>query len=95
MAVIPLTLTISLCLVFTFVFFFWREYTRHRFSSAESEALLPLADETRRPAGGTQPLVLELRGLEPRRVRRAQCQGRHRHAGDERCGDCPNHGQQG
>lgn len=48
MSVVPLTLTISLCLVFTFVVFFWREYSRHRFSSAESEALLPLADETPR-----------------------------------------------
>jgi len=45
MSVVPLTLTISLCLVFTFVLFFLREYSRHRFSSAESEALLPLADE--------------------------------------------------
>jgi len=48
MSVVPLTLTISLCLVFTFVLFFLREYSRHRFSSAESEALLPLADETPR-----------------------------------------------
>ena len=48
MSVIPLTLTISLCLVFTFVLFFLREYGRHRFSSAESEALLPLAEETPR-----------------------------------------------
>jgi len=47
MAVIPLTLVISLCLVFTFVVFFLREQsmTRRRFSSAESEALLPLAEE--------------------------------------------------
>jgi hypothetical protein len=50
MAVIPLTLIISLCLVFTFVVFFLREqsFSRRRFSSAESEALLPLADETPR-----------------------------------------------
>lgn len=45
MSVIPLTLTISLCLVFTFVIFFLREHNRQRFSSAESDALLPLADE--------------------------------------------------
>jgi hypothetical protein len=55
MAVIPLTLVISLCLVFTFVIFFLREqsFSRRRFSSAESEALLPLADETPRivPSG--------------------------------------------
>jgi len=50
MSVIPLTLTISLCLVFTFVIFFLREHSRQRFSSAESEALLPLADETPRLA---------------------------------------------
>jgi len=46
MSVVPLTLTISLCLVFTFVVFFLREQSRRRFGSAESEALLPLADET-------------------------------------------------
>lgn len=50
MSVVPLTLTISLCLVFTFVLFFLREHSRHRFSDAESEALLPLADETPRVA---------------------------------------------
>jgi len=48
MSVVPLTLTISLCLVFTFVLFFLREHSRRRFGSAESEALLPLAEETRR-----------------------------------------------
>lgn len=54
MAVIPLTLIISLCLVFTFVIFFLREQSmsRRRFSSAESEALLPLADETPRVVVG-------------------------------------------
>jgi hypothetical protein len=46
MSVVPLTLTISLCLVFTFIVFFLREHSRRRFGSAESEALLPLADET-------------------------------------------------
>jgi hypothetical protein len=48
MSVVPLTLTISLCLVFTFVLFFLREHSRRRFGSAESEALLPLSEETRR-----------------------------------------------
>lgn len=52
MSVIPLTLTISLCLVFTFVIFFLREQARRPFSSAEREALLPLADETPRSAAG-------------------------------------------
>jgi len=51
MDVIPLTLTISLCLVFTFIVFFLREQSRHPFSSAERESLLPLADETPRPDG--------------------------------------------
>ena len=45
MAVVPLTLTISLCLVFTFVVFFLREHARGRFSSAERDSLLPLAEE--------------------------------------------------
>jgi hypothetical protein len=44
MSVIPLTLTISLCLVFTFIVFFVRENGR-RFSSAERDSLLPLAEE--------------------------------------------------
>ena len=48
MSVIPLTLVISLCLVFTFVVFFVLEQTRNRFHSAESQAILPLADETPR-----------------------------------------------
>jgi hypothetical protein len=48
MAVVPLTLTISLCLVFTFVVFFLREHARGRFSSAERDSLLPLAEETPR-----------------------------------------------
>lgn len=53
MSVVPLTLTISLCLVFTFVVFFIREHSRRRFGSAESDALMPLADET--PLIGGQP----------------------------------------
>ena len=51
MAVIPLTLAISLCLVFTFVVFFLREQSRHPFSSAERESLLPLTEETPRIEG--------------------------------------------
>lgn len=50
MPVVPLTLTISLCLVFTFVVFFLREHARGRVSSAERDSLLPLSDETSRPA---------------------------------------------
>lgn len=75
MSVIPLTLTISLCLVFTFVIFFLREHSRHRFSSAESEALLPLAEET------PHPVVANRRGAD-----RATCgcqSGKH-----QPCADC-------
>lgn len=54
MSVVPLTLTISLCLVFTFVVFFVREHSRRRFGSAESDALLPLADETPRVQGAKE-----------------------------------------
>ncbi len=57
MSVVPLTLTISLCLVFTFVLFFLREHSRHRFSGAESESLLPLADETPRVVTASVDLV--------------------------------------
>jgi hypothetical protein len=56
MSVVPLTLTVSLCLVFTFVLFFLREHSRSRFSSPESEALLPLADEMPRLAHGASSL---------------------------------------
>ncbi|MFA6289416.1 MAG: hypothetical protein WC661_18705 [Opitutaceae bacterium] len=55
MSVIPLTLTISLCLVFTFVLFFIREQGRRHLHSAESESLLPLADETPRVVPATTP----------------------------------------
>jgi hypothetical protein len=64
MSVVPLTLTISLCLVFTFVLFFLREYSRRPFSGAESESLLPLAEETPRVVAGvaTRPAAAEDRG---------------------------------
>lgn len=93
MAVIPLTLTISLCLVFTFVLFFLREYTRHRFSSNESEALLPLAEEGRQTGRAPgEPIVLELQGREPRRRAGGCRNGHHSHDGSQRCGDCRDHG---
>jgi hypothetical protein len=57
MSVIPLTLTISLCLVFTFVLFFIREHGRRHLHSAESESLLPLADETPRIVFAQAPAV--------------------------------------
>ena len=55
MAVIPLTLTISLCLAFSFVVFFLREHACGRFSSAERDSLLPLAEETPRLAHAPAP----------------------------------------
>lgn len=59
MSIIPLTLTISLCLVFTFLLFFLRENAR-RFSSAERESLLPLADETPRVARSSSERATKL-----------------------------------
>ena len=44
-AVVPLTVTISLCLVLTFLLFFIRERAQARFTSAERDSLLPLAEE--------------------------------------------------
>lgn len=73
MSVIPLTLTISLCLVFTFVVFFLREHNRQRFSSAESDALLPLADEMPRLASDSK--TGSTRGAP-----------RNHHHGDQPCG---------
>jgi hypothetical protein len=46
MSVIPLTIFFSLLLAGTFVVLFAREQLRRRFSSAERDSLLPLADET-------------------------------------------------
>jgi hypothetical protein len=48
LSVVPLTLTISLTLVVTFVVFFIREQRRKGFGSWEGEALLPLAEESKR-----------------------------------------------
>lgn len=60
MNVIPLTLTISLCLVFTFLVFFLRENSRRRFSSAERESLLPLAEEIPHIVGGGHPALAQV-----------------------------------
>lgn len=75
MSVIPLTLTISLCLVFTFVVFFLREHSRQRFSSAESDALLPLADEMPRVADSSRGSAA-----------RTRHQPNHTHANGKPCG---------
>jgi hypothetical protein len=55
MSVIPITVFCSLGLVAVFVALFWREHRRHRFASAERDSLLPLAEETPRPAGRADP----------------------------------------
>ncbi|MDX2187219.1 MAG: hypothetical protein SFV32_09825 [Opitutaceae bacterium] len=82
MAVVPLTLTISLCLVFTFVVFFLREQNRRRFGSCESEALLPLNEETPRADGA---VVVDLGGRMPKR--RHGCSGRHAHSHEAHDGE--------
>lgn len=50
MSVIPLTVFLSLALAFVFVLLFWREQRRRVFGGSERESLLPLADESSRPA---------------------------------------------
>ena len=57
MAVIPITVTISLILVLAFVAFFLREQGREGRGGAERDSLLPLAEETRRPAPPRVPPV--------------------------------------
>jgi len=71
MSVIPLTLAISLCLVFTFVLFFLREHGRQRFSSAESDALLPLAEEI--PRIVPSPQSKKARGHQPGEASHKNC----------------------
>ncbi|MDR1280261.1 MAG: hypothetical protein LBK99_05510 [Opitutaceae bacterium] len=73
MDIIPLTLAISLCLTITFIVFFWREQSRRRFTSAESEALLPLADEEPSVGGGGgagQPVVIDIAAARAARATR-------------------------
>ena len=48
MSVIPITLFFSLLLAGTFVVLFAREQRRRRYTSAERDSLLPLAEETPR-----------------------------------------------
>ncbi len=90
MSVIPLTLVISLCLTITFIIFFVREHGRRRFSSAESDALLPLAEEHHELVGA--PLVIDLGGRRSSKPHlRHGCGGKHDHDEDHQpCGDCAN-----
>ncbi len=61
MSVIPLTIFFSLLLAGLFIALFVHEQRRRRFTSAEHDSLLPLAEETAREAGGTRAP----RGLNP------------------------------
>lgn len=51
MSVIPLTVFFSLLLAGLFIALFVHEQRRRRFTSAEHDSLLPLAEETPREAG--------------------------------------------
>jgi hypothetical protein len=51
MSVIPLTIFFSLLLAGLFIALFVHEQRRRRFTSAEHDSLLPLAEETAREAG--------------------------------------------
>jgi hypothetical protein len=100
MNVIPITLAISLCLTLTFILFFWREQTRHSYSSAERDSLLPLGEET--PAASShQPreaaIVLELKDRQPRRVRGGcgRSQGHAHDANHPPCAGCAHRGAHG
>ena len=75
MSVVPLTLTISLSLVFTFVVFFLREQARGRFSSAERDSLLPLAEENARLAHASLPHDSASHGCGCHDGTRAPCPG--------------------
>lgn len=50
MSVIPLTIFFSLVLAFLFMAFFAHEQYQRRFTSSESDSLLPLAEEKSRDA---------------------------------------------
>jgi hypothetical protein len=65
MSVIPLTIFFSLLLAGLFIALFVHEQRRRRFTSAEHDSLLPLAEETAREAGGTRARRgLNLRGAQ-------------------------------
>jgi hypothetical protein len=86
MDIIPLTLVISLCLTFTFIVFFAREQSRRRFSSTETESLLPLAEEQSQPAATAATRVIDFSQVKSRCKNHAacvhgdRCQHGHHHA---------------
>ncbi len=55
MSVIPLTVFFSLLLAGLFIGLFAHEQRRRRFTSAEHDSLLPLAEETPHPAATPAP----------------------------------------
>ena len=57
MSVIPLTIFFSLLLAGLFIALFVHEQRRRRFTSAEHDSLLPLAEEAPREAGRRSVLV--------------------------------------
>lgn len=50
MSALPLTVFLSLALAGLFTLLFWREHRRRHLGGAERDSLLPLADESPRPA---------------------------------------------
>lgn len=52
MEVLFLTLLLSLILAAVFIILFYRDRKRNRFSSPESDALIPFEEEKSRPASG-------------------------------------------
>jgi len=82
MSVIPLTLFFSLLLAGLFMFLFAREQKRRRFTSAESDSLLPLADEKPRTVPPPAPEEHGLRARFDRTPPSAPAHNDHDH-GDE------------
>jgi hypothetical protein len=83
MEIVPLTLVISLCLTFTFIIFFAREQSRRRFSSTETESLLPLVEEKHQVRGSSAAHVIDLSQVKTRCKNHAACKHgdrcQHRH----------------
>jgi hypothetical protein len=80
MDIVPLTLVISLCLTFTFIVFFAREQSRRRFSSSETESLLPLLEEkAQTPASPDATRVIDFSQVKKR------CKNHHACGRGDRC----------
>ena len=79
MDIVPLTLVISLCLTFTFIVFFAREQARRRFSSSETESLLPLLDEKSTTLPASAAHVIDFSKA------RTRCKNHHACSRGDRC----------